>query len=152
MCLLRAPTNTAVFIRNRANVRLDVPVGDRSRAYLQLSFRVCCRWYHRRPYHQQFLLLVLLLSRRHRLRLHVSFLALSLQPLPLLRSRPRRPRSWPWRPLFVVAADCAAAASAVRSPCRRIPLADWCRRPSWLWRGTTKAPSRGRREAQSGLD
>ena len=44
MCLLRAPTNTAVFIRNRANVRLDVPVGDRSRAYLQLSFRVCYRW------------------------------------------------------------------------------------------------------------
>ena len=44
MCLLRAPTNTAVFIRNRANVRLDVPVGDRSRAYLQLSFRVDYRW------------------------------------------------------------------------------------------------------------
>merc|ERR1712005_75005 len=47
----------------------------------------------------------------------------------------------------------------VRSPCRRLPVAEWCRRSSWLRRatnapsrGTTKAPSRGRREAQSGLD
>ena len=47
VCLLRAPTNTAVFIRNRANVRLDVPVGDRSRAYLQLSLGCATGGYSR---------------------------------------------------------------------------------------------------------
>ena len=50
--------------------------------------------------------------------------------------------SWSWRPLFVVAADCVAAASMVRSPCRRLPVAEWCRRSSWL-RRATNAPSRG---------